>query len=77
MIATQILQKMKAESENLMAQLNSDNSRIYQITADGKITERTTELRAYLQRMAQQLQRVTERLSKTRVALPAVVVGRQ
>jgi len=55
---TQILQKMKIETESLMSQLNSEKSRIYQITADGAIIERTAELRSYFQSIIQSIERL-------------------
>ncbi|MGH8142180.1 MAG: hypothetical protein ACREU2_06660 [Steroidobacteraceae bacterium] len=65
MSVIQALQKMKAETEALMPRLRSGSSRLYEISTNGTITERTTQMRSYFRRHPRLLQRLIDRLSKT------------
>lgn len=47
MAAIEILQNIYEESERLLGQLDSDSSRIYEITTAGTIVERTHQLRSF------------------------------
>lgn len=47
---TKTLQKLSSDTKRLATQLYAGKSRIYQISSEGKITERTGELRDYLRR---------------------------
>ena len=62
MAVIEILQKLRAEAENLLGHLNSGSSRIYEITTSGSIIERTAQLREFHESIAQQIARVVDLL---------------
>jgi hypothetical protein len=55
MAVIEILQKIREESERLLAQLDSGSSRFYEITTAGTIVEQTHQLRGFYQSIVQQL----------------------
>lgn len=58
MVAVDILQKIQAEAEKLLGQLNSSSSRFYEISSAGSIVERTQELRDFYAFIGSQLEHV-------------------
>lgn len=60
--AIAILQALKSEIEQLLAQLNSSASRLYEISTTGNIVERTIQVRERCQSLGAQLQQVIELL---------------
>jgi hypothetical protein len=60
--AIAILQTLKSEIEQLLAQLNSSASRLYEISTTGSIVERTIQVRERCQSLSEQLQRVIDLL---------------
>jgi hypothetical protein len=65
MTAIQILQKIKADTEKLMPQVSEGSSRLYEISTNGTITERTAHVRAHFRRISRLLQGLIHRLRKT------------
>jgi hypothetical protein len=60
--AIAVLQKLKSEAEQLLAQLNSSASRLYEISTAGNIVERTLQVREHCQHLIEQLQQAMELL---------------
>jgi HPt (histidine-containing phosphotransfer) domain-containing protein len=60
--AIAILQKLKSEVEQLLAQLNSSASRLYEISTTGNIVERTMQVRERGQNLIEQLQQAIDLL---------------
>jgi HPt (histidine-containing phosphotransfer) domain-containing protein len=60
--AIAILQKLKSEVEQLLAQLNSNASRLYEISTTGNIVERTIQVRERGQNLIEQLQQAIDLL---------------
>jgi hypothetical protein len=57
-----ILQGICTETEQLLAQLDCGAARLYEITTEGAITERTPAVRRYYRDVVGNLQRVIELL---------------
>jgi hypothetical protein len=55
MVVIDILQKIRDESEQVLGQLDSSSSRIYEITTSGTIVERTHQLRSFYELLLRQL----------------------
>ena len=58
--AIAILQKLKSELEQRLAQLNASASRLYEISTTGNIVERTAQVRERCQNLIEQLQQVID-----------------
>lgn len=59
-----ILQGIYVETEQLLAQLDSGAARLYEITTEGAITERTPAVRRYYRDIIGNLRRVIELLQQ-------------
>lgn len=57
-----ILQEMRIDTEQLLAQLESGASRFYEITTDGTLTECTPTLRQYYRNIIHNIHRLLELL---------------
>lgn len=62
MVVIQILQTIRAESEQLCGQLDSGSSRLYEITTGGSIVERTQQMRSFYDFIVRQLGQAIELL---------------
>jgi hypothetical protein len=60
MVVIQILQKIRDETGQLCAQLDSGSSRLYEITTAGSIVERTQQMRSFYGVILQQLGQAIE-----------------
>ena len=65
MTAIQILQKVKADTEKLMPQVMEGSSRLYEISTNGTITERTAHMRTHVRRVSRLMHRLIRHLRKT------------
>lgn len=57
-----ILQEIRIDTEQLLAQLESGSSRFYEITADGTLTECTPTLRQYYRHIVRNVQHLIDLL---------------
>ncbi len=64
MTVIEILQKIKADTEQLLVRLNTSGSRLYEISTTGTIVECTAQMREQYEGVCQRLQRVIEMLRK-------------
>lgn len=71
MVVIDILQKIRAESEHLLGQLDSGSSRIYEITTSGTIVERTQQLRSFYELLLRQLGQAIQLLGALTVSVKA------
>ncbi len=66
--AIDILRELHTETEQLLAQLESGAARLYEITTEGTITERTPAVRLYYRNVIRNLQSIIDSLHRSPAA---------